>query len=61
MIYGENQEEARIPPPEIVESSILRELPRQAISARKVKGNKISLPKSPNDPFLCNYNKSELV
>ena len=40
-MYGENQEEAGTPPPEILESSIPRELPRQATSASKVGGNKI--------------------
>ena len=34
MIYAEYQEEARIPPPEIVESSMPRELPRQAASEK---------------------------
>ena len=36
-MYGEYQEEARIPPPEILEPSpIPREVPRQVTSARKI-------------------------
>lgn len=60
MIYGEYQEEARIPPPEIASFSIPRGLPRQATSARKVNGNVILPPKSPND-LLCNSKRSELL
>ena len=55
MVYGEYQEEARIPPPEIAEFSIPRELPRQATSVRKVDENNISVPKSLNTTVTGQY------